>query len=119
MVEAYKENSQFILLLIIMYVVGVWGGPIIYLLFPLVFWLYGIKGLFLELFITSIWMLILSDYVPVKGATYADLQFAKDLKPLIPIFLFGFYIKSRDSFPPISKVFIRLIPFFIIKKEIL
>ena len=114
MIEAYKENSQFIFLLIIMYVVGVWGGPIIYILFPLIFGLYGLKGYFMELLITSIWLLVLSDYVPVKGATFADLQFAKDLKPIIPLFLFGFYIRSRSKFPSISKLFIRFIPFLII-----
>jgi hypothetical protein len=114
MIEAYKENSQFILLLIIMYVIGVWLDPLVYIMFPVVFGLYGLKGHFLELLIISIWMLILSDYVPVKGATYADLDFAKDLKPIIPLFLFGFYLRSRDKFPKVSKVFIRFIPFFMV-----
>lgn len=114
MINAYKQNSQFILLLIIMYVVGVWGGPIIYLLFPIIFFLFGLKGLFFELLITSLWMLILSDYVPVKNATYDDLQFAKDLKPLIPLSLFAFYILHRDKFPKIPKIFINFVPFFIV-----
>jgi len=114
MKEAYKENAQFILLLIIMYVVGVWGGPIIYILFPLIFGMFGLKGLFFELLITSLWMLILSDYVPIKNATYDDLQFAKDLKPIIPLFLFGFYVMHREKFPKISKIFINFFPFFII-----
>ncbi|HIP35289.1 MAG TPA: O-antigen ligase domain-containing protein [Crocinitomix sp.] len=114
MIYAYKQNAQFILLLIIMYVVGVWGGPVIYLLFPVVFGLFGLKRLFLEMIITSIWLLILSDYIPIKGATYNDLQFAKDLKPLIPLFLFGFYFLNRDRFPPIPKIFINFIPFLIV-----
>ena len=114
MVEAFKTNSQFIFLLIVMYVIGVWLDPIIYLLFPVIYGLYGLKGQYLEVLIMSIWMLILSDYIPVKGATYADLQFAKDLKPIIPLFLFGFYIRSRTKFPPISKLFIRFIPFLIV-----
>lgn len=111
---AYKENAQFIMLLIIMYVVGVWGGPIIYILFPLLFGMFGIKGLFFELLITSLWMLVLSDYVPVKNAAYDDLQFAKDLKPIIPLFLFGFYLLHREKFPKVSKIFLNFIPFFII-----
>jgi hypothetical protein len=97
-----------------MYVVGVWGGPVIYLLFPIIFFLFGLKGLFFEMLITSIWMLILSDYIPVKNATYDDLQFAKDLKPLIPLSLFAFYLLHRDKFPKIPKIFINFIPFFII-----
>ncbi len=114
MLYAYKQNAQFIMLLIIMYVVGVWGGPIIYLLFPIIFFLFGLKGLFFEMLITSIWMLILSDYIPVKNATYDDLQFAKDLKPLIPLSLFAFYILHRDKFPKIPKIFINFVPFFIV-----
>ncbi|MGV6861470.1 MAG: O-antigen ligase family protein [Putridiphycobacter sp.] len=114
MIQAYKENAQFIMLLIIMYVSGVWGGPIIYLMFPIIFGLFGLKGLFFEMLITSIWLLILSDYVPIKDATYDDLQFAKDLKPLVPIFLFGFYLIHREKFPPIPKLFINFVPFFLV-----
>jgi len=114
MIEAYKYNSQFIFLLIIMYVIGVWIDPLIYIVFPLVFGLYGLKGYYVEVIIMSIWMLILSDYVPVKGATYADLKFAKDLKPIIPLFLFGFYIRKRAQFPSVTKMFLRFTPFFII-----
>ena len=114
MKEAYLENAQFIMLLVIMYVVGVWGGPIIYLLFPLLFGMFGLKGLFFELLITSLWLLILSDYVPVKNATYDDLQFAKDLKPIIPVFLFGFYVLHREKFPQISKIFLNILPFLIV-----
>jgi hypothetical protein len=114
MIQAYKENSQFILILIILYVVGVWGGPVIYIIFPLVLGLFGLKGYFIELLIISVWMLILSDYVPVKNATHDDLQFAKDIKPIIPLFLTGFYFYNKHLFPPIPKLFVNFIPFFII-----
>jgi hypothetical protein len=114
MIYAYKQNTQFILLLIIMYVIGVWGGPIIYLLFPIVYGLFGLKSLFFEMLITSIWLLILSDYVPVKNATYDDLQFAKDLKVLVPLFLFGFFLLHRHKFPPTPELFKYFVPFLLI-----
>lgn len=114
MIEAYRQNSQFIVLLAVLYVIGVWFDPVIYVLFPLIFCLYGLKGHFMEMIIISVWLLILSDYVPVQGATYADLKFAKDLKPIIPLFLFGFYVRSRDEFPKIPRLFIRFVPFLII-----
>jgi hypothetical protein len=114
MKEAYQYNAQFIFLLVVIYVIGVWFEPFVYILFPFVFGMFGLKKRFLELFITSLWLLILSDYIPVSGATYADLQFAKTLKPIIPIFLFGFYYMNRDEFPVVSKIFTRLIPFFIV-----
>ncbi|WP_027419930.1 O-antigen ligase family protein [Crocinitomix catalasitica] len=113
MITAYKVHSQFIFLLIILYVIGVWGGPIIYVLLPLMMLLLGLKNRFFEIFIIAIWMLILSDYVPVKSATHDDLQFAKDLKPLIPILFFLFYLKDRQLFGKVPKVFIYFVPFFI------
>ena len=113
MVEAYKSNSQFILILMFMYVIGVWFDPLIYIVFPLMYGLYGLKGHYIELIVMAVWILILSDYIPVKGATHADLKFAKDLKPIVPLFLFGFYFRNRSDFPPVSRVFIRFIPFFI------
>lgn len=114
MIEAYRQNSQFIVLLAVLYVIGVWFDPIIYVLFPIIFGLYGLKGHFMEMIIIALWLLVLSDYVPVKGATYADLEFAKDLKPIIPLFLMGFYLRSREQFPPVPKLFFRFIPFFIV-----
>ena len=114
MVQAYKEHIQFIWIMIIMYVIGVWGGPIIYPVFPLVLMLFGMKGFFFELLILTLWILMLSDYVPVKNATYDDLQFAKDLKFLAPLALMIFYFLNRDLFRPVPKLFFSFIPFIII-----
>lgn len=113
MLESYKIHSQFILVLVIMYVSGVWLGPIIYLLFPLVFFLFGLKKFLFEIFIITIWMLMLSDYVPVKNATHDDLQFAKDLKFLLPIGLAGFTVLHWKRLTPIPKFQLFFIPFFI------
>ncbi len=96
-----------------MYVVGVWGGPIIYLLFPLFLILFGRGGHYFELFIITLWTLMLSDYVPVDNAP-DDLKFAKDLKPLLPLTLVGFLLLNRHSFKPYPKIFNYFIPFFII-----
>jgi hypothetical protein len=111
MIEAYKQHFQFIMILTVMYVSGVWGGLIIYPMFPLVVLLFGIRQRYFEMFITSLWLLMLSDYVPIKNATYDDLQFAKDLKVLIPIFLLLFYLKDREEFMPIPKVTLYFLPF--------
>lgn len=114
MISAYKEHNQFILILIIMYVIGVWLDPLLYVVFPIMMLLFGMRQRFFELLICAIWMLILSDYIPVDGATYADLQFAKDLKPLVPLMLFGFMIMHRDRFLPAPKFIVYFIPFFVI-----
>ncbi len=114
MIIAYKEHSQFIMILVIMYVLGVWGGPLIYPVYPLFLFLFGLRGRYFELFIVAIWTLILADYVPVENATYDDLKFAKELKPLVPLVLFLFFLRDRDSFKPYPKLFIYFIPFIVV-----
>ena len=57
--EAYKEHIQFILIMCVLYVVGVWGGPIIYVLYPIALLVLGMKQGYFELFILTIWILIL------------------------------------------------------------
>ena len=114
MIAAYKAHSQFIMILVIMYVLGVWVEPLIYALFPIILILLGLKKRFFELLICAIWILILSDYVPVANATFQDLEFAKTLKPLIPITLFLFMIINREEFKPIPNFIFYFIPFFIV-----
>jgi hypothetical protein len=114
MIIAYKQHFQFIMILAIMYVSGVWGGPIIYAMFPIVLLLFGLRKRYFELFITTLWLLILSDYVPVKDATHDDLQFAKDLKAMLPLFLIFFYFRDRNEFEPLPKLFFYFFPFFLI-----
>jgi O-antigen ligase len=114
MVIAYKEHIQFILILCIMYVSGVWGGPIIYPMFPIVLIVLGMKLSYFELLITTLWILMLADYVPVKNATYDDLQFAKDLKFLAPLSLFVFYAVNRSVFTPFPKIIYWFLPFILI-----
>lgn len=114
MIIAYKEHSQFIMILVIMYVLGVWGGPLIYPVYPAFIFLFGIRQRYFEMFIVAVWTLMLADYVPVDGAPYDDLQFAKDLKPLVPLALFFFFIRDRFSFKPYPLVFLYFIPFIII-----
>lgn len=114
MIIAYKEHSQFILILAIMYVLGVWGGPLIYPVFPLFMFLFGLRGRYFEMLIVTIWTLMLADYVPVEGATIDDLKFAKMLKPIVPLFLFLFFLQDRDNFKPYPKLFLFFIPFMIV-----
>ncbi|MCH2231884.1 MAG: O-antigen ligase family protein [Crocinitomicaceae bacterium] len=113
MVQASKINFQFIIVLVVMYVAGVWLGPVIYLLFPLFFGLFILKEFSFELFIIAIWLLMLSDYVPVKNATHDDLQFAKDLKFLVPLGLSASILLNLRRFAPIPKFQFYFIPFLI------
>lgn len=114
MIIAYKEHFQLIMILTIMYVLGVWGGPLIYPVYPFFLFLFGLRYRYFEMFIVALWTLMLADYVPVDGAPYDDLQFAKDLKPLVPLTLFFFFFRDRDNFKPFSKLSLYFLPFLVI-----
>ncbi|NOQ72168.1 MAG: hypothetical protein GQ574_09210 [Crocinitomix sp.] len=114
MITAYKQHSQFILILAIMYILGVWGGPLIFPVYPAFLFLYGLRGRYFEMFIIAIWTLMLADYVPVENATYDDLKWIKTLKPLVPLTMFFFFLRDRESFKPYPKLFIYFIPFVLI-----
>ena len=95
MIPAYKEHSQFIMILAIMYILGVWGGPLIFPIYPMFLFLYGLRGRYFEMFIIAVWTLMLADYVPVEIATYDDMKWIKTLKPLVPLTMFMFFIRDR------------------------
>ncbi|MFT5819402.1 MAG: O-antigen ligase [Crocinitomix sp.] len=114
MITAYKQHSQFIMILAVMYLLGVWGGPLIFPVYPMFLILYGLRGRYFEMFIIAIWTLILADYVPVENATFDDMKWIKTLKPLVPLTMFLFFIRDRESFKPYPKLFIYFIPFLLI-----
>jgi len=114
MIIAYKEHSQFILILAIIYMLGVWGGPLIYPVFPFFMFLFGLRGRYFEMIIITIWTLMLADYVPIEGATIDNLKFAKVLKPIVPLFLFLFFWRDREAFKPYPKLFLFFIPFIFV-----
>ena len=53
MIDSYKYHSQFILILAVMYVMGVWLDPLIYVVFPVFLLAYGVKGRLFELLIMA------------------------------------------------------------------
>ncbi len=114
MIPAYKEHSQFIMILAIMYILGVWGGPLIFPIYPMFLFLYGLRGRYFEMFIIAVWTLMLADYVPVEIATYDDMKWIKTLKPLVPLTMFMFFIRDRESFKPYPKLVVYFIPFMVI-----
>ncbi len=113
MIASYKGHFQFIVAMAIMYICGVWFDPLVYILFPIALFLFGMKKYFFELLILTIWILMLADYVPVKNATHDDLQWAKDLKFLAPLSLVLVFMINYDDFRPVPRMFLAFIPFLI------
>ncbi len=108
MIEYYKENLQFYIILFVWLLVGMVAGPVVYLVLPASLILMRQKGMWEELFIGFFFILILSDSeLPV-------LLFAKNIKIVYLVMLAGFFIKDNEEFRPFSKIHTYFIPFFII-----
>ncbi len=111
--QALINNKNFIFILCVWYVVGVWLTPLVYFLYPVILIMMALKKKYFELFITFIWIVILSDYVAVEGADYNDLQWAKDMKNLnLPIMLAA-YLLDFKNFKSHSVLFKKFGIFFI------
>ncbi|MFD1550873.1 hypothetical protein DNU06_05275 [Putridiphycobacter roseus] len=113
MIASFKYYNQFIILMVIIYVVGVLATPIVYVLLPIVFILLGRNNMKFELLILTILILILSDYVPLRTATYDSLKFAKDLKIIAPVTLFIVLLVYRSTFKFDTKFIIPFVPFLL------
>ena len=103
MLDYYKDNSQLFLLLTIWLIVGIVAGPITYALIPMTMFLMKRQGMFEELFIGYLFILILSDSLE------NHLIFAKGVKNVyistLAIFMF-FDLKSFYPFNNLYKIYI-------------
>ena len=106
MISYLRENVQFLILLILWVVMGIYVSVLAYAIIPLSFLLFWKRGMYKEMLIGFFYLLILSDsfYLP----------FAKTIKPVI-IFLLGFFfLSNQQKFRPLTNLHSSFIPFFII-----
>lgn len=106
--EYYKENIQLYSILIFLLLVGMYGGPVIYGVLPLVLILMKHKGLYEEMFIGFIFLLILSDSYEHR------LLFAKSAKNIYISAIALFLMFDRKEFRLDNDIFRLFIPFFLI-----
>ncbi len=107
MLDYYKDNSQLFLLLTIWLIVGIVAGPITYALIPMTMFLMKRQGMFEELFIGYLFILILSDSLE------NHLIFAKGVKNVYISTLAIFMFFDLKSFYPFNNLYKIYIPFFL------
>jgi O-antigen ligase len=89
-------------------VVGIFGGPLIYLILPVTMLLLAKKDLYEELFIGYLFILVLSD------SSVEGLNFAKSIKNIYISVLAVLILLNSSKFYPYNKLYKGFIPFFII-----
>lgn len=100
-----KNNLQFIILIIVWLTLGIYLKPVVFVLLPLSFVLLWKKAMYGELLIGFFAVLIFSD------SFY--LGFAKDIKPVILLFLGFFFIFNQKEFYPINTLTSPFVAFFV------
>nr|MBA3283665.1 O-antigen ligase family protein [Nitrosopumilus sp.] len=108
MLEYYRENLHLYLLFTLWIVVGALGGPVILGLLPITMFLMRKKGMYEELLIGYLFILVLSD------SQEALLGFAKNVKSVYLPVLALFLIFDKENFQPLNKLYKIFIPFFAI-----
>jgi len=103
----YKENIQLYIMLALWVGIGAFGGPAIYVVMPLMLILMLQKGMFEELFIGYLFVLILSDSLEER------LFFAKSVKNIYAALLAVHFFFRTGEFNPLNRLYWLFIPFFL------
>ena len=98
MLEYYKENGQFYLIILVWLLAGMFGGPVIFLVLPGTLVLMRQKGMWEELFLGFFFILIMSD------SELSYLAFAKNIKIVYLVILAAFFILDMDEFRPLNGI---------------
>src|SRR6187551_2710551 len=100
MIDYIKENAQFIFLMVIWTIAGVFVQESALVLVPLTFILLKRKGHYSEIFIGFLFILFLSDN------RHHELDFAKLVKDISLVLLSAFVVLDRKNFEIRSNLFI-------------
>ncbi len=108
MKQYYTDNLQLYLILIIWLLVGMFGGPLIYVVLPISLLLMKKQERYEELLLGFLLILILSDSYDFH------LHFAKSVKNIYISVLTIFFLMESGSFQPLNSIYKTFFPFFII-----
>lgn len=107
MLDNFRENIRLYVLLAVWLIIGVYGGPLIYVVLPLTLLLLKRQSGYQELLIGFFFILILSDNLS------QSFQFATKVKNIYISFLAIFLLFDRNEFFPLNTIYKVFIPFFL------
>jgi len=106
--QYYKDNLQLYILFLVWILIGGFGGPVILAVIPMVMLLLRNKGMYEELLIGYLFILVLSD------SKEPIFEFAKNAKNIYISILALFLLVDSVEFRPFSQLYRIFVPFFII-----
>lgn len=107
MIEYYLENKQMYFVFAIWAAIGIFGGPLIYLVLPFTLLLLRRQEMYEEMLIGYLFILILSD------SQAPALYFAKNIKNVYIVLLSLFVLFDTSKFQPFNQLYRIFIPFFL------
>lgn len=108
LIKFLKEQQQFLVLIGIWVLCGMFAGPLIYFVVPLSLLLMKRRGMHLEMLLGFFLILTLSD------SRQISFHFATSIKDIYLLLLAVFLLFDRANFKPLDQTLKRYIPFFLI-----
>ncbi|MEZ4756837.1 MAG: O-antigen ligase family protein [Flavobacteriales bacterium] len=109
MLNFLRDELQFIALILIWVVVGIFGGPILFAVLPLSVFLIKSREMWAEMLFGFIIILVLSDMTPLL----TPMMIIKSAKNTYIVALTLIFFLERYRFAPFSRLFNIFLPFFI------
>lgn len=108
MLQYYRGNLQLFALFVVWVIIGAYGGPVIFGVIPLTIFLLRNKGMYEELLIGYLFILVISD------SKEPIFEFAKNAKNIYISVLALILLIDSETFRPFNKLYKIFLPFFII-----
>jgi len=107
-IEYLRNNQQFIVLLLLWWLAGMFGGPLVYLIVPATIFLIWRTGHYQLIFLGFLFILILSD------SLQPGMGFAKTIKNLNILLIAGIFLASGNYFRPFNQLWKLYVPYFLV-----
>lgn len=108
MLNFLRDELQFIALILIWVVVGIYGGPLLFVVLPLSVFIIKSRELWAEMLFGFIIILVLSDMTPLLK----PMMIVKSAKNTYIVALSLIFFLERYRFAPLSRLFNIFLPFF-------
>jgi O-antigen ligase len=109
MLNFLRDELQFIILILLWVVVGIFGGPLLFVFLPLTVFFIKSREMWAEMLFGFIIILVLSDMTPLL----TSMKVVKDAKNTYIVALSLIFLLERYRFAPFSRLFNIFIPFFL------
>lgn len=109
MLDFVRDELQFLTLIPIWVLIGIYTGPLAFLVIPATFFLFKSRDMYPEVLMGLLLILLLSDMSP----TIVSMRWVKTVKHVVMVSVALIFILDRGKFAPYSNIFPIFLPFVV------